>query len=108
MTYGELKLIARTVSGFDKRGQPIYAENETTVLCEVVSVSRQEYFESAQVGVNPEWQFRIATSEYSGELIVEYEKKRFKIYRRYDRDDDMTELYCEFAPGVQGGVKHDN
>ena len=107
MTYSEIKLVSRKPVGRDRRAQVIYSEKETTVLCEVVSLSRSEYFDAAEAGINAEFQFNINPVEYNGELVVEYKNRRYKIYRTYESDSETLELYCEYQAALNGGVYDD-
>lgn len=108
MIYSEIKLVARKPTGRDRRAQVIYTEEETTVLCEVVSLSRTEYFEAAASGINAEYEFKINPAEYNGELIVSYKDRRYKVYRTYEPDSDTLELYCEYQASLNGGDYDDD
>ena len=96
----ELSLINRTPSGRSSRGKVIYNETKTTTLCEVVEVSRSEFYDSSQAGIKAEYEFVINPAEYNNEIIVEYKGRRYKVYRHYQRSDDELELYCEFLSGL--------
>lgn len=97
-------LISRTpTAARDPRGQIIYSETRAATLCEVVPVSRSEFFNGAQSGINPEYEFRINPIEYNGEKIVEYKGRRFSIYRTYQTDADTLEIYAEYVTGLNGG-----
>lgn len=99
----EITLVSRSPSGRDPRGQVIYTETTATILCEVVPLSRDEYFRGAQIGLNAEFEFRINPCEYNGEKIVEFEGRRFSIYRTYQSAPDTLEIYAEYTPGANGG-----
>lgn len=103
MIYSEIKLVSRKPIGRDRRAQVIYSEKETTVLCEVVSLSRSEYFEAAEAGINAEFEFLINPAEYNGELVVEYNGRRYKVYRIYEVSSDTLEIYCEYQAALNGG-----
>lgn len=104
----EIKLISRTPTGRDNRGQVIYSEQAGTVLCEAVPVSRDEYFKGAEIGINPEYLFKINPCEYAGETIIEFEGRRFSIYRKYRTGPDELELYAEYTTGINGGPSDDD
>lgn len=105
----ECKLISKvpTVSR-DRRGQVVYNETAVSVLCDVVPIARDEFFNGAQVGINPEFEFRINPIEYSGQKIIEYQGRRFSIYRTYEAAADSLELYAEYVTGLNGGVDDDS
>ena len=64
-----ITLVSRTQSQ-DEFGvwQSILTENE--VLCQVHSITRQEFFEAGRSGLNPSYLFTIFAGDYSGESIV--------------------------------------
>lgn len=99
----EIKLITRTPRGRDKRGQVIYSEKSRATLCEVVPITRDEYFRGAENGIGAEYEFKVNPIEYNHEKIVEYEGRRYSIYRTYQPTADTLELYVEFVPGVAVG-----
>ena len=61
------------------------ADTEKTVLCQVKSVSRSEFWRAYSVGVEPELVFIIAEADadYAGEKICEYHGQRYRIVRTY-------------------------
>lgn len=72
------------------------------VMCQVDSVSRNEFFEGGRNGLNPEFVFRVFFGDYEGERLVEYRDKRYSIYRTYHGRNDMMELYAERKGGTNG------
>ena len=73
------------------------------VMCQVDSVTRNEFFEGGRNGLNPEFVFRVFFGDYEGERLVEYRGKRYSIYRTYHGRNDMMELYAERKGGTNGG-----
>ena len=103
-----LTLISRTpTNDRGPRGQLLYTEEKHDTVCEVVPVSRDEYFRGAINGIACEHEFKINPIEYNNEKFVEYEGKRYSIYRTYQASPDELELYVEFVPGINGGVNND-
>ena len=72
------------------------------VMCQVDSVTRSEFFEGGRNGLNPEYTFRMFFGDYQGERIVEYNGKRYSIYRTYHGRGDIIELYAERKGGTNG------
>lgn len=90
--------------GKDEFGIPrIVTEEPREVMCQVDSVTRSEFFEGGRNGLNPEFVFRVFFADYEGERIVEYNGKRYGIYRTYHGRDDVVELYAERKGGTNGG-----
>lgn len=108
MFNNEIKLVNRTPSGRDARGQVVYTEEIRAALCEVVPISRDEYFRGAQVGINAEFKFLINPCEYNHEKVVEFNGRRYSVYREYETGPDELELYVEFVPGLNGGANNDS
>ena len=74
------------------------------VMCQVDSVSRNEFFEGGRNGLNPEYVFKVFFADYEDERLVEYQNKRYSIYRTYHGRNDMMELYAERKGGTNGGI----
>lgn len=91
-------LIKKVVSK-DALGYLIATETKNTVLCEIRTVSRQEFFDAGKAGLVPEYEIRINAIEYGGEDELEYNGKRYGIYRTYQMAD-YIELYVEYKGGV--------
>ena len=95
-------LIATTIST-DAYGVQTKTETRKQVFGQVDSVSASEFFEGGRNGLAPELRFRMFRHDYSGEVIVEYELKRYSVYRTYRTRDDTIELYVERKKGTADG-----
>ena len=95
----EITLI-RTEKSRDEYG--VWRETVTprVVMAQLSSVTRQEFFQSGQMGLSPEYVFSVFKGEYNGERTLEYLGKRYGIYRTYMTDGDYIELYAERKAGV--------
>ena len=94
----ELVLIAQTVTTDDYNVEVI-SETERKVLCEVNSITQNEFFAAANTELNPELRFTVFFGDYESESIVEYQGKRYAVYRTY-RAGDYMELYVERKIGA--------
>lgn len=94
-----ISLIAETRTQ-DEIGQYISAETSRDVYCDVQSVSRQEWFNAGKDGLKPSYVFIMFAPDYEGEKIVEYNGKRYGIYRTYVGRNERIELYAESKSGV--------
>lgn len=95
-----IKLISSTKSK-NEYGvwEETYSENQ--VLCQVKSITRQEFFEGGRVGLNPSFVFTVFAGDYSEESICQYKDKQYSIYRTYIvPDTDYIELYVERKGGT--------
>lgn len=70
------------------------------VYANITSVSASEWYEGGRSGLNPEYRLRMFKYDYNGEEIVEYNGKRYAIYRRYEERGDIIELYLERRQGT--------
>lgn len=93
-----LKLISRSID-IDQYGREVYTETDKTVYCEVGSITQSEFFAAENTELNPEYKFTVFFRDYNGENVVEYNGKRYSVYRTY-RASDYMELYCERKIGV--------
>lgn len=101
-----ITLVAQTIST-DQYGNEVAAEVETTVFCEVDSITQTEFYQAANTELNPEYKFTIFFGDYSGQPIVIYNGVRYAIYRTY-RADDNLELYVERKIGAIPAPSEDN
>ena len=93
-----LTLVAQTITN-DQYGNEVATEGETTVFCEVDSITQSEFYQAANTELNPEYKFTIFFGDYDGQPIVIYNGQRYAIYRSY-RTGDNLELYVERKIGV--------
>ena len=96
--YG-LTLIQNTPAGFDDIGNTVHETAETDVLCDLRSVTRSEYYQASEAGLNPEIVFEINRFEYSGETEVDFNGRRYSVIRTYCPGYELIELTCERKAG---------
>ena len=101
-----LTLVAQTITT-DQYGNEVAAEEETTVFCEVDSITQSEFYQAANTELNPEYKFTIFFGDYDGQPIVIYNGVRYSIYRSYRTGDDL-ELYVERKIGTIPAPSEDN
>jgi SPP1 family predicted phage head-tail adaptor len=71
-------------------------ETARTVFCTVQSVTRNEFYNAMNAGVQPEWVFVLALAEdYQGERVVRYKGQKLRVVRTYVTEDDGIEITCE-------------
>lgn len=83
----------------------VWRDVETTrqVFCRVDAITRREFFDAGQAGLNPEQKFIVAAADYGGETLVRYEGARYSVYRTYRQPGaDYMELYAERKVGAHG------
>jgi hypothetical protein len=79
----------------DDLGQPIISEKPFMIFCSKLSITRQEFNVAGQQGHKPEMMLVVDSDTYDQERKVEYQEKKFDIYKTFARSDGFTELYCE-------------
>lgn len=94
----ELKLISYPLTqdevGNEISGEPV----ETSILCEVLSVGRNEFYAAASTEFKPTIVFKVHRFEYNQEAFVRYEDGvRYKVIRSYTTGTEEIELTCERA-----------
>jgi hypothetical protein len=94
----ELTLIGETIEE-DEIGNQRPVETRTTILCSVKSAGRNDFYSGAAAGLRPEYVFTVHAYEYSGERIVEFEGKRYRVIRTYQTGIEEIELTCERVIG---------
>lgn len=84
----------------DAIGQQIAIENKEPVYASVSSITRAEWFDAGRTGFKPEYAFTLFEPDYEGQTIVEYNSKRYGVYRTYRGKNETLELYTESKAGV--------
>lgn len=71
-------------------------ETARTVMCEVRSASRSEYYTALNAGHMPEYVFYLTVADdYEGERLVDYRGIRYRVIRTYLTDEDGIEITVE-------------
>ena len=94
-----IKLISSVIAP-DDIGNQIEQETSREVFCTVESISQSEYFRASQSGMNPQVKVTMIEYDYSGEITVEYNSKKYSVYRTFLRNDERIELYLTQKTGV--------
>lgn len=72
------------------------------IFCKVEAVGGKEFFRAGQNKINPEYKITTFHGNYSGENLLEYNGKRYTIYRHYRApNSDYVELYTEEKIGTK-------
>lgn len=59
-------------------------ETPVTVLAEIRSVTRSEYYQAESAGIHPELVFRLTDyADYNGEKVFTYNGERWRVIRTY-------------------------
>lgn len=96
-----ITLITETVTA-DSSGVERTAITSRTIYAQVDSITRAEFYDAGRSGLNPEYKFTVFSGDYMGETIVEYNSKRYAVYRTYLARNDMMELYAQREGGTNG------
>ena len=91
-------LINRTYTK-DDVSNLIPTESKREIICDVRSIRSSEFHEAKRDGLSPEYEVVTAKVNYNGEKILEYNGKKYGIYRTYINGDNI-ELYCEMKAGL--------
>lgn len=75
-------------------------EEPQDIFAKIESVSQKEFFTAAQTGFKAELKVTIWQSDYENQPIVEIDKQRYSVYRRYMRSDEKVELYLSSKAGL--------
>ena len=97
-----IKLISETYEQ-DNLLQFITKRKETTVFCEVQSISKSEWYDAGRAGLKAQLKVVMPRINYSEEKLVEYNNKVYGIYRTYLPVGNTVELYLEEKAGVKNG-----
>lgn len=89
-----IDLVTVTPGGIDDDGFPVNdTESKVTVFCNVEGTRRTEYYQAMSVGINVVETVQVHFFEYSGEKLVDFNGKRYRVARTYeDRKTETVEL----------------
>lgn len=95
----------------DAIGNVTVTETTTSVWAHLQSVTRAEWADSGQNGLQPQLVAVTPIVNYNGEQIVQIgsgeNARRYAVYRTYlDPDNDSIELYLERKAGVARGAEN--
>lgn len=80
----------------DEIGNQIPVETEVAILCDELSVTRNEFYNAAATGLKPAAVFKVHRFEYNSESQVRYEDGlRYRVMRAYAINTEEIELTCE-------------
>ena len=83
----------------DNLGQFIKKENAYMVFCSKMSITRAEFSAAGALGHKPDIMLIVDSDSYENEMLVEFEGKKYSIYKTFQRNDGFTEIYCEVKSG---------
>lgn len=79
----------------DSVGNQIVVRTVKTVYATVLPITQNEFFQARTIGINPRAKFEIVWSEYDEEKLLQWKGTTYSIYRVYEREDEMIELYAQ-------------
>lgn len=88
-----VKLIAKTVTQNAEKAI-VETEVEREIFCSVESISRADFFQAAQAGLDMSLVFKTDPVNYQGENELEYEGQRYGVTRTYRASNDVLEIYA--------------
>lgn len=91
-----ITLVSNEAYTTDEIGQRIPRKTERKVWAHVQSVSRNEWFQGGQAGLQPELVADTPLVNYKGEKTAIIKDKQYSVYRTYfDDNRDTVSLYLE-------------
>ncbi len=94
MYWRDVGYLVKEVEKLDKLRKPYHDYERRLIYCNKKSVRQSEFYQAQAQGFKPELMFEIRTEEYRGEGYFDYNKKRYRILRTYDKSGEITELVC--------------
>ena len=89
-----IELITETASAHGVHAA--VTETAREVLCDVRSVTRSEYYNALNVGIEPSYVFHLSLAEdYQGERVARYHGQKYRVIRTYMTEDDGIEITVE-------------
>lgn len=87
----EITLIKTAITGHDAHGNEIVERTERDVLCQVFSVTRNEFYSAATAGMHPDLTVRLSDfMDYEGEQLARFEGGMYSVIRTYRDRGSMS------------------
>lgn len=93
-------LIGKTYAA-DSIGQYVPTQVKREVYCDVRSITRAEWYDAGRQGFKPDISFVMFAPDYQGENEIEYNERRYSVYRTYISQNEALELYCQTIGGLE-------
>lgn len=87
-------LIKETITTDDIGNQTV-TETPRKVYATAKPINQNEFFSARTTGINPAVKMLVFFGDYKGEELLEWHGEKYNIYRTYQREDDLIELYAE-------------
>lgn len=84
----------------DEIGNEIKKRKEERVCCAELPIAQSEFYRAAQRDIKTETILVVNQIDYAGQQEVRYKKTISKVYRVYERADELIELYLEERSGI--------
>lgn len=84
----------------DEYGIERPTETQRKLRCRVNSIYGYESSNAKLNNIKAEMRIDVRTFEYRGEERLIYKNEKYVVYRKFDRDDDYTELYLQKDAGA--------
>lgn len=102
MTFDEELDLITVTNTENALGDPIPIESRITVLCDVLSVTRSEYYAAASHNLRPEIVFALNMYDYDKQNLVEHDGIKYSVIRAFKPkksngigDFETIELVCQ-------------
>lgn len=99
----EIDLLKEDRFTSDGIGNQIPQYKRSTVMGYEDRLSRNEFYQAGQSGIELSKLFVIHPFEYSNEKIIEFEGQKYTIIRTYQRDHEELEIVCQAKLGEMNG-----
>lgn len=95
-----INLISKTYAA-DSIGQYKPELSAREVYCDVRSITRAEWYDAGRQGFKPDISFVMFAPDYQGEDLIEWNGRRYSVYRTYIAQNEALELYCQDIGGIE-------
>lgn len=94
MRYRDLIDLVSTEKSQNENGYPVVIETARQVFASAESVKRSEFYAGNKEGIQLAIAFVVRCADYSGETLIDYDGKRYRLIRSYTKDGEWLELNC--------------
>lgn len=101
-----ITLISETNPRTDESSNAVFDIKKRGVFCCKKNISQTEFYHAGQLGLEAKYKFETFRENYNGERRLVYRDKEYAVYRTYETDNDMIEIYAAEKEGVTYGQQY--
>lgn len=94
MLWSNIAILIKVSQVTNDVGDNIANETKRIVFVNRKSIRQSEYYQALSTGLKPEVMLEVRNIDYEDEKLLEFNDRRYKVIRTFDKNGEITELIC--------------